>query len=68
MAWVDIDKIINKEFKLSEDEMELKREMELIPNFDKHEKKEGSIIRLEKTCKTNKKTARCTRYPGLFKI
>ncbi|HBG5738981.1 TPA: hypothetical protein ACVT6Z_001261 [Clostridioides difficile] len=62
MAWVDIDKIINKEFKLSEDEMEL------IPNFDKHEKKEGSIIRLEKTCKTNKKTARCTRYPGLFKI
>ncbi|SJO78107.1 hypothetical protein [Clostridioides difficile] len=34
MEWVDISRIIDKEYKLSKDEKELKKEMEKIPNFD----------------------------------
>ncbi|HGM3508359.1 TPA: hypothetical protein ACKOR7_002951 [Clostridioides difficile] len=56
MAWVDIDKIINKDFGLSKEEIELKKEME------------GRNVKGEKTRKANKKTTRCTRYPRLFKI
>ncbi|HGH4590829.1 hypothetical protein [Clostridioides difficile] len=68
MAWVDIDKIINKDFGLSKEEIELKKEMEMIPGFNKSKEMEGRNVKGEKTRKANKKTTRCTRYPRLSKI